>query len=285
MEKCNSEKFKSLIFPYGMGLLSDSECSLFEEHLMDCDDCLSELQKVKPLVSVMRRHRTALVESLRADGMDFESLKKELLASYRKQRPARETVWQKITQILETLRRPRVLVPVVGFALVLVLSFYIILPVKQQIESPFETCLSFEKLPYQPIELRNGMANEAEQYYLNGMEDYLEDDYASAISKLRRAVRMQPDEGKWWLRLGVCYFLNRQPEPAIEALTKADELTQLSYKIRTRWYLAQSYLLKGDSENAVPLLEWVAAQDRTYADEANSSLKSIHTITQSKREK
>jgi tetratricopeptide (TPR) repeat protein len=287
MRRCVNEKIGSLILPYVMGLLSDEECSLFEEHLMDCDFCHRELKKMKPFASVMRQHGPHIVQTLHDDGISFQSLKADLRASYRSKHLVPGAIWQRIIETFDTLLRRRVLVPAVGLAAALGLSLLIIIPStrRAEAENPFIAYLSFEQLPYQPLELRDRAPTQAERYYSGGMDDYLKNNYAAAARKLHRAVEMQPEEGNWWLRLGVCYFLNRQPKPAIEALTKADELTQRLFNIRVCWYLAQSYLLNGDPDNAIPLLERVVAQDRAYADEAKTLLENVHTIMKAKQEK
>ncbi|MCP4634182.1 MAG: hypothetical protein GY855_14755 [candidate division Zixibacteria bacterium] len=54
MDKTNHEYFKGLTAPYEMGLLDDSERMEFEEHLLNCDKCFTEVagfQKAAQLVN------------------------------------------------------------------------------------------------------------------------------------------------------------------------------------------------------------------------------------------
>jgi len=54
MDKTNHEYFNGLIAAYEMGLLDESEREKFEEHLLNCDECFTEVakfQKTAELVS------------------------------------------------------------------------------------------------------------------------------------------------------------------------------------------------------------------------------------------
>ena len=89
---------------------------------------------------------------------------------------------------------------------------------------------------------------------------------------------MAPDEGTWWFYLGICHYLDRNPRPAIEALMTAESLTKFALKARSRWYLAQSYLLAQDSKNAKPILESLVNEERHYSEEAAELLSKINAV-------
>jgi len=277
MNECIAPEVGALITQYEMGQLSDEERNRFEEHLMDCDFCRRELEETLPTISTMRRHKAEIVQGLHDEGISFESLKERLLALSRPgqiQKTSPKYIWEKILQGFRTFGRPRIFVP----AAVVVTALLLFVTLLHHPDNPYLAYLSFEKLPYRPQKLRGEMATEAERLFHQGMNDYLRSDYRGAIGNLRKAVEKAPDKGAWWLYLGVCYYLDHQGKQAIEALTKADTLTQHSLKIRTRWYLAEAHLLQGDVDRAIPLLEWIRAQKREYAAQADSLLTIVHHI-------
>jgi hypothetical protein len=287
MNGCTNEELGRLMTRYEAGQLSDEERDRFEEHLLDCDFCFQELKQMAPFMSAIQRHRVALIDSLHRDGISFESLKEDLLASHHTKRIPYRKRWESIAQIFENLLRPRVWGPAIGVVAVVVL-FLLITPFSG---NPYLDHLSVEKLSfnelhgYEATHLRGGNVSEADSLFLLGMDDYLANNYKGAIGKIEDALEIAPDKGNWWLYLGVCYYLDHKANPAIEALTMADSLTQFYNKERARWYLAQAYLLKKDSQKAVPLLEWIVAQNRIYAEKADTLLKAVQSIDRGTRKK
>ncbi len=308
MTQCSNEEFGRLIVHYELGWLSDEERDRFEEHLMDCDACLQELEQMRPIIGALRRDRAEILDELHRDGISFETLKGEL----RSRSPVNRSVFGKVMQVavqaLSNLRQARVLIPAVALisALVLVRIYYLphyLTTAKPEIpktvpatrpdgeipaggSAPMEVyghlgsygfILAFETLPYQPMKLR-GTTGDAERSFDEGMEYYLRGNYRDAISNLNKAVEKTPENGAWWLYLGVCHYLERDAKAAIKALTRADSLTQYSNKTRARWYLAQAHLLNDDANQAIPLLQWLIDQRKTYADKADSLLTGVRSI-------
>ena len=142
--------------------------------------------------------------------------------------------------------------------------------------------LNFEKLPYQAQEIRGEASSEGKQFFDSGMKQYIIGDYEGAVKKLKKAANLAPDNERYWLYLGVTYYLSRQPKLAVEALTRADTLAPSILKTKTGWYRAQAYLLAGDSSHAAPLLDRVKRENRDYASKADSLLISIRSGAASK---
>jgi len=268
---CIDPQVGELITQYELGQLSDEERDRFEEHLMDCDFCRRELEEMLPTISAMRRYKTAIIQGLHDEGISFESLRERLLGLHHTEQVKRASLgylWQKVLHGFRRFGKPRIFVP----AAVVVTASLLFVALLHHPENPYLPYLSFEKLPYRPQKLRGEMATEAERLFHEGMNNYLKNNYKSAIGNLKNAIEKDPDNGSWWLYLGVCYYLDHQGKQAIEALTGADTMTQHSLKIRSRWYLAQAYLLQGDTDRAIPLLEWIMGQRREYAAQAGSLL-------------
>jgi len=278
MTQCTNEEIGRLIAQYELGELSDEECDRFEEHLMECDFCLGELEQMRPIVSALRQDRVEIRDALRHEGISFETLKEELLSRSRVNRSVFGKVMQAATQALSSLRQTRVLIPAISmlFALVLIRMYYWPPHIGTSETNPYERILTFESLPYQLLELR-GTAGEADPSFDEGMKAYLEGNYGDAIVNLRNAVEKAPENGSWWLYLGVCYYLERDAKAAVKALARADTLAQFSDKTRARWYLAQAHLLNGDANQAIPLLQWLIDQEKTYAGKADSLLRIVQS--------
>jgi len=322
MTQCVNEEFGKLISQYELGCLSDEERDRFEEHLMECDFCLQELEQMRPIMYTLRRNRAEILEALHQEGISFETLKRELLSHSRARQSLVKRLLLAATQALSSLRQAQVLVPAISilFALVLIRAFYWthhfgpsrteisekphtappgggiyskgsappetvgVFEVLGSIASPslsaktlYASILTFDSLTYQPLELR-GTAGEADRSFNEGMEYYLKGNYKDTISRLTNAVEKAPENGTWWLYLGVCHYLERDAKAAVKALTRADSLSQFSDKTRARWYLAQAHLLNGDANQAVPLLQWLIDQRKTYAGKADSLLTRVQSI-------
>ncbi len=244
---------------------------------MECDFCRQELGEMLPIISSMRRHKAEILKGLHKEGISFESLRERLLALHQAEQVKKRSlgyIWGKISRGFRTFGRPRIFVP----AAVVVTALLLFVTLLHHPENPYLTYLSFEKPPYRPQKLRGEMASQAEHLFHKGMNEYLRGNYRGAIGNLREAVEKDPDNGTWWLYLGVCYYLDRQGKQAIETLARADTLTQYSLNVKSRWYLAQAYLLQGDTDRAIPLLEWIRGQKREYAAQADTLLTIVHHI-------
>jgi len=275
MNRCIDEKTGELITPYEFGQLEEQDRERFETHLRDCTFCRAELDKMAPLASKLWLHKDVIVRKLHEEGYHFEQARQELLSSLSQKRPLPQTDGWAVRGFFENLLRPRILVPaavtVTVIALVLLLS------------SP--TANHDEKLPY-PLRppysgeseslLRDNSLITGDQYFRGGISDYSAGKYASAISQFRKALADRPDQGEWWLYLGVASYLDGRYFDAIQALSKADSLILPLYQPHVRWYLAQADLKTGKTKDAIQLLQWLRDRaDNIYAGRADEELARI----------
>lgn len=270
---CTDQETGKLITLYELGKLREDQQERFEQHLMDCDFCLQELQALSPTIAALRNQREELVLALHNSGVSYAAQKRALLAS---RHPVRFSLWKRISEMVEDLVIPRELIPAVVVTAALV--FLLIIPPSTQMDNPYLPYISFQKAPYSQGTLRSAAASEADQEFVLGMQQYLRSDYPAAIHYLSKAIELNPEEGEFLLYLGICYYLNRQAEPAIETLTLAEQATVYSLNSRARWYLAQSYLLACRAEEAQPILEGLSDQKRDYSQDADKLLKKIRSI-------
>ncbi len=132
---------------------------------------------------------------------------------------------------------------------------------------------NIEMIDY-PIHQQTGIGVPIGEFYY-WREAYRKGNYKIAIKYLRKV----PAQWDVMMFLGICLYLNNQPKPAVQALRKADELSELAMKEEIRWYLAQALLLKREKEEAVKLLEWLAEQPgKTYPQKAKTILVELRTF-------
>ena len=102
------------------------------------------------------------------------------------------------------------------------------------------------------------------------MDFYNRGEYRRAAAILEKIVARQPDRWVSWLYLGISYYMERQPKPALKALTRADGLSKYALKSEIRWYLMQSYLLDRNPTAADSLRRQLSAMNSAYAVKADS---------------
>jgi tetratricopeptide (TPR) repeat protein len=276
MESCTDEKTGALRIQYELGQLKNAERERFEEHLLVCDFCFRELSESAPWTAALLEKRAEIRENLRRQGLTFESQK----ALYMRSLPAStgaesksENRWFRLLRRLKAGPKPVILLP--AGAVALLALFLLIFRPSPEPSSPYLSLLQFEPIPYESSVVRGGSDNEAELRFQEGMIRYQKGDYAGAVKVLKTAAASDPENGIYRLFLGVSYFLDRQADPAIQALSAADSLTQFSFQEKTRWYLAQAYLLKSDANRAIPLLRWLVEQNGEYTARAAELLRRI----------
>ncbi len=276
MENCTDEKAGALRIQYELGQLNDADRERFEEHLLDCDFCFRELSDEVSWMAALLEKRAEIRENLRREGLTFESQKALYLQSLSAATGSKSkdrTLW--VRSLRRLMSKPKLAFLLPAGAVVLAALFLFIFRPSPESSSPYLSLLQFEPIPYKASVVRGESDDAAETQFQEGMRLYQKGDYRSAVKFLKDAVDSDPESGIYRLFLGVCYFLDRQADPAIQALTAADSLTQFTFREKTRWYLAQAYLLKSDPDRAIPLLRWLVEQNCGHSAQAAEMLKRI----------
>jgi hypothetical protein len=258
-----------------LNLLNETDRHRFEVHMMNCEFCRLELSKADSKIALIGDLRQEIVDSLREQGITFEGLKKELVATKKKQKFLQKFFGERLDKI-NLFLRPRVLLPVGLIAIVLLTMI-----VFRQIGSGnvYLSMLSFEKFPYQELSTRTQTTTPSmSPLFLKGIKFYNEDDFKSAAKILKEATQESPERWEYWFYLGVSNFLNKQPKPAIMALSVADKLNRCALEIEIKWYLAQAHLLNEDSENALVYLHWLENKPSKYSSNAKKLIDAIQNI-------
>jgi len=260
-----------------MGLLSEKDRTRFEDHALECSYCLQELQRLNPRLKILFEHKPEILENLQAKGITFEGAQNELLRLVAKQKVPAESAWERFHNFTKSNWFPKAAIPALAVATAIILV--LVLPKSPHPDNPYYKYLSFEKAPYLPLGDTRVMETETHRFFNEGMHLYQKNDFRGAITNLEKAVQSDSSDGKIWLYLGIDYYLDRQANPAIEALTKARQKLDTVQRNRALWYLAQAYLLDGDVESSVPILQILSNQQLEYAKEANHLLKEIREIS------
>jgi len=277
MDKCINEDIGRLITFYEMGLLGEKDRTRFEDHALECGYCLHELQRLNSGLKILFEHKQEVLENLQARGITFEGAQENLLRLAAKKEVPAESLWEKFYNSIRSNWFPKAGIPALAVAAAIVLI--LVLPKSRHPDNPYYKYLSFEKAPYLSLGDTRVKETEAHRFFSEGMQLYQKNDFQAVINNLEKAVQIDSSEGKFWLYLGISYYLKRRSEPAIAALIKAGQKLDTVQRNRALWYLAQAYLLDGDVESSVPILQSLSNQQLEYAKEANNLLKEIREIS------
>ena len=273
MTGCINEELGHLITFYEMDALSDDDRLRFENHLLDCPFCRSEASRMFPLYRTLDQSKPQILAELQATGINFDSIKRQMLATSQRSEatePSGPLFWRKLILAVQGMHMPGEVIPALaGTALLLLLIF---LPAHPPQVNPYSEWLSFEKAYYQPQNDRAPSNTAAEEAFQQGMEFYQKNNFRAAIALLGKAVQEDSLEGRFWLYLGISYYLDHQAAQAVTALTKAELLSEPAQRNRARWYLAQAYLLEQDTVRCIPLLKSLINEGFEYSEEADSLL-------------
>ena len=268
-KRCIDKETGKLLLLYELGQLNEREAERFERHLLRCNHCSRQLHEKLPIFEAMQTHKEQIRDELKAEGLEFQPQENLTTSLWNRFKEGYRNLIgriQWIGRILDEISRPRVLVPV--GAVTAVLIAFLILQSPPDADNPYIAHLVFQKIVYRPTQPRAPIGPEAQQLFASGMQAYREDNFKNAADLIAKALELEPTQGHWWLYLGISYYLDRQAAPAIEALVRADSLTEYTLRNTARWYLAQAHLLNNDAASARPVLDSLIEQNREYAQEA-----------------
>jgi len=280
MTRCSNEELGHLITFYEMDTLTEDDRLRFEDHLLDCPFCRSEVSRMFPVYRTLEQSKAEVLARLQATGISLDSIKQQILATSQRSKatePSGQFLWRKLILAVQSLRVPGEVIPALAVtALVLLL---ILLPTHPPQINPYAAWLSFEKAYYQPQNDRAPSNTTAESAFQQGMEFYQENNFKAAIGLLEKAGQEDSLDGRYWLYLGICYYLDHQAPQAVTALTKAELLSDPAQRNRARWYLAQAYLLEQDTVRSMPLLQSLVNEGFEYSEAADSLLIRIRDMS------
>lgn len=139
--------------------------------------------------------------------------------------------------------------------------------------TPYHDILIMRKLPYNSgIILRGGADVRGQSDFDKGMVYYDKNQFDKAIPSLQTASKQQPDSATWKLYLGICLYMSKKAEQAVEILEQANTSADSGTKPHTRWYLALARLMNGQRDRAEEILNKLAKEKGLYDNEARDLL-------------
>ena len=107
------------------------------------------------------------------------------------------------------------------------------------------------------------------------MKRYQQGDYAGSVDALRAVAKSHPNDAGALFFLGVSYLLASQTDEGIAALKQCVALGDTPYLEEAHYYLAKSFLGKGDVAAAREELE---ATVRLKGDNEDSAMKLLQQL-------
>jgi len=261
--ECTNPEIGALIGQYEIGSLSDVEQAAFEEHLLVCDHCHQEVTLMYDAASMLHAGREKVLQELKRQGVTYEST----LIQQREQN--QQTKMKTSTE----KSKFRVVYWSVSIAVAAAAVFLVIGRMPDLKDSRFSLYINVRPMDSPTsLLLRGESPPPGNENYQNGLAEYAKGDYNRAERLFTRAVKESPEQGEWWLILGVCQVLLKNSDAAIQSLMEADKLTTGESQRKARWYLSQSYLMNDDLDNSVKLLEWLVNERKDHADDARNLL-------------
>jgi tetratricopeptide (TPR) repeat protein len=281
---CTEPQTGKLIHHFEMGQLSEADRVRFEMHLLRCEFCATEVEAMFPVAAAMRANRESIWQGLAEDGITLKNRQSLLPKESRDPRTQSASgwtskLWRDSRKALADVSMKWKLLGAGGaFALSAAVVLLLVFS-SPKIAGQYVPLLSFQALPYEgSIRLRGDSSNPGQSDFDGGMRDYLFGNYAHAIPQFKHAVRQSPNQGEWWLYLGVACYLEKDIKRALASLQKADALLAGDNQNTVRWYLAQSYLLAGMRSEAESLLDGLAARNNEYTSRAIDLRNRLRTV-------
>jgi len=223
---CDRVKHDGVAEAYLLGTVDEETRDAFEIHLLDCAECLDEL------------------ETLQALQLELAATRTEIEASTTSGRAPHGRTW--------VLWLAAAAVLAVATAL---LVGPLTAPDHPRVASAeLERLADLQPAPYTPVRLR-GVEEDSAERFRDAMENYQDGDFEAAAVGLRQAAELDPQAPKAGFYLGVSLLLTGDTGGAIESLGRTVALGDTLYLEWAHFYLAKAHLLAGDVEAARTELE------------------------------
>jgi len=245
---CKKVDDEEIIERYLTGRLSLEEAEAFEQHLLECQRCFSELQW---------RHAAAI------------ELESQTVRPAVSSRPLRRYGWRFATAAAA------------GMLLLAALFSYVFLfrGVKPDSEAVIDQLASLGQPPlYLPSTIRGAKSQPALELFAKGMREYANQKYQDAVPLLESAARLDPDHLPTAFYLGISYLILDQPDAGIPWLVKVVRADPNPYAEEGHWFLSKAYFKKGNLDEARRELEAVVKLEGSYAPPAQNALERMKAL-------
>lgn len=223
--------------------LSEGELESFEGHILECDDCADELERVAALSSELGRMREEI----------------EVRSGYATRAP--RTLWMALAALV-----------LVAAGLILLMRPW------QQTPTDLAELAVLEPPVYREPRLRSN-ENGAEERFKQGMARYSEEDYAGAIPELEAAGGLAPERVDIPFFLGVSRLLTGDEREGIEDLDRVVAKGDTPFLEEALFVRAQAHLRRGDADAARVDLQTILELDGDWQGRARDQLDRMKALT------
>ncbi len=245
---CTNPDMERLIHLYMYGFLTDDQKIEVEAHLLECEECLTELYRMSPTLELLKDRPELFLDALKP--------RKTLLARIRSRieqsiRAIIKMMIPVLSFILVWWKRPiiKMMVPVAVSACVLL---FLLLPSPEQLVD----LAILEKSPYEALQFRSPeQLSPILQNFKSALECYEKDDFEEAIPKFRAFLSDEPGNPYGHFYLGVSLSLTNRMDSSVKHLEVAARLSKMEGDValleKSYWHLGNVYLKKNDEKKAM----------------------------------
>ncbi len=250
--RCARPELAALLACYEHDLLEAEERRRFEDHLLECDACFAELERGARVTAAMREHAPDLLRALHRREATSVS------AGHALRRLARA--------VLEGLRRPAILAPVLA---ALVIAVVLLRPGSAPPDLAGLATFPTDIVAGSEVRAPGTAETDALRELLaTGRGHIAAGNFAAAERFLQAARDRTPESTEAAWLLGLALALQGAPERAIAPLEFAAASPDSTARVMGQWILANCYLKLGEVDQARSRLEQVRAAGGPFAGSA-----------------
>jgi len=293
--KCTAPELGANLLSYGLGSLSDFDSAAFEEHLLQCPACQTELAGSSQALKALSSKRTELVQKWKATAEDFESrhaaTKKDPVEGEALQsgRPTRQSyVWVSVAAacmiaFVFWFARPQPdevishSIPVDTSSTITTRRDSSVTPV--EIDSSLINQDSISTRDVRPLATKlplafvfvnpRGEAVSPPVGFEEAMRKYVAKDYHGAAAALAEVAIASPYNPETLLYLGISQYLSGSYASAVKTFDNAERLGLRTTRLaQIRWYRANCRLALNEPDKALSDLKLVAGTNTDDSVEA-----------------
>ncbi|RMG55363.1 MAG: hypothetical protein D6723_02860 [Acidobacteria bacterium] len=280
--KCTDPRLQRLMIRYELGALEPCEREQFAAHLLQCDECYSEVYTMEPFMAPIRERREAILRGeKRADPTILSAVINE---------GAQPPFW-----LRKSVLAAASLLIVIGAAVLYVSSIRWVpgpgetrptgsmSPASEttdHLPTPWKE-LAIPKPDYVPSRVGTVFRDDrSTTAFERAMTAYQENRFAAAAEQLEVVSRLDPEHAEAHFYWGVSLLLAGHSREALSVLQQAVQLSAGTERERARYYLALAYLKTNHPESALAELEAVIKMNGSYRADAERLKQVIVEVLQ-----
>lgn len=258
---------------YINGELSDSDLSAFEDLLKKDKNLMEEVNFHKEVDAVLMEKMSPVNEFKEEEALLLPALNNLGSKHFLEENETTKTT----NDIKETppsgILKPTLIKSLIPIALLAAAAMLIFVFVPFKSDFTNATLANNNFQPFGLETVRSAVNNPSIQD--KAQKTYNDKKYNEALPLLEKWVIESPGSPKAWLAKGSAEYNLNKLDDAITSFSRVVENT--SFKAVARWYMALTYLKKGDKEQAKAILIKIEKEAENY-EEANKLLKQIDRL-------